>query len=181
MIIYDLIYYIPVLIYIDLIETNSTNYNSTIIISKTCSYRKAEQLMTVSVMDTINRVLVPFSLMFASSLLLSYCLFKSRTRIVENFLAEENKTFYTEIRLATVSISLNLIFLFLNIPYCIVRLFPRFSNPNIFLYSFYLFYFSFAINFSILLLSNSLFRDEFFNLFKKTKKIRENLEMQIIN
>jgi len=130
-IIYDLIYYIPVLIYIDLIETNSTNYNSTIIISKTCSYRKAEQLMIVSVMDTINRVL-PFSLMFASSLLLIYCLFKSRTRIVENFLAEENKTFYTEIRLATV-------------------------------------------------LSNSLFRDEFFNLFKKTKKIRENLEMQIIN
>ncbi len=61
MIIYDLIYYIPVLIYIDLIETNSTNYNSTIIISKTCSYRKAEQLMIVSVMDTINRVL-PFSL-----------------------------------------------------------------------------------------------------------------------
>jgi len=130
-IIYDLIYYIPVLIYIDLIETNSTNYNSTIIITKTCIYRKAEQLMIVSVMDTINRVL-PFSLMFASSLLLIYCLFKSRTRIVENFLAEENKTFYTEIRLATVSISLNLIFLFLNIPYCIVRLFPRFSNPNIF-------------------------------------------------
>jgi hypothetical protein len=179
-IIYNLIYYIPVLIYIDLIETNSTK-NNTIIKTKTCSYRKTEQLMLISVMDATNRVLIPFSLMLASSLLLIYCLFKSRTRIVENFLAEENKTFYIEIRLATVSISLNLIFLLLNIPYCIVRLFPSFSNQNIFLYSYYLFYFSFAINFYILLLSNSLFRAEFFNLFKKTKKNGENLEMQAIN
>ena len=179
-IIYNLIYYIPVIMYRDLIETNSTSNNTTMTI-KTCTYKTAEHLMIISIMDTINRVLIPFSLMFISSFLLIYCLFKSRTRIVENFLAEENKTFYTEIRLATVSISLNLIFLFLNMPFCVISLFPNISNENIFLYSYYLFYFSYAINFYILLLSNSLFRDEFLNLFKKTKIIEDHIELQDIN
>jgi hypothetical protein len=179
-IIYNLIYYIPVIMYRNLIETNSTSNNTTITI-KTCTYKTAEQLMIISIMDTINRVLIPFSLMFISSFLLIYCLFKSRTRIVENFLAEENKTFYTEIRLATVSISLNLIFLFLNMPVCVISLFPNIANENIFLYSYYLFYFSYAINFYILLLSNSLFRDEFLNLFKKTKIIEDHIEIQTIN
>ncbi len=184
-IIYNLIYYIPVIMYRDLIETNSTfnnnNNNNTIIAIKTCTYKTAEHLMIISIMDTINRVLIPFSLMLISSFLLIYCLFKSRTRIVENFLAEENKTFYTEIRLATVSISLNLIFLFLNIPICVNDLVPKISNENIFLYSYYLFYFSYTINFYILLLSNSLFMNEFLNLFKKSKKIEDHVEFQTFN
>jgi hypothetical protein len=183
-IIYNLIYYTPVIFYRDLIETNSTQIdNTTNTIS--CSFNK-ENLFVISIMDSINRVFIPFSLMLICSFLLINNIFKSRTRIVENFLAEENRTFYAEIRLSTVSLSLNLIFLFLNIPFCVIRYVPSyFSNVNLFLYSYYLFYFSYSINFYILLLSNTLFRSEFFSLFKKNlnndQNNREFLELQCCN
>jgi len=180
-IIYNLIYYTPVIFYRDLIETNSTQIdNTTNTIS--CSFKK-ENLFVISIMDSINRVFIPFSLMLVCSCLLIKSIFKSRTRIVENFLAEENRTFYAEIRLSTVSLSLNLIFLFLNIPFCVIRYVPSyFLNVNLFLYSYYLFYFSYSINFYILLLSNTLFRSEFFSLFKKNdQNNREFLELQCCN
>ena len=47
-IIYNLIYYIPVIMYRNLIETNSTSNNTTITI-KTCTYKTAEQLMIISI------------------------------------------------------------------------------------------------------------------------------------
>ena len=124
-------------------------------------------------MDVLNRVILPFGLMLIGSILLIYSLFKSRTRIVENFLADENKTFYTEIRLATTSLSLNLIYILLNLPISVINFSQLYDNLYMYIYCYYLFYLSYSLNFYILLISNSLFQNEFFEMIK-IKKVQIN-------
>ena len=92
-IVVNLIYFSPI-IYYDIIlsksidQTNTTNLTEII-----CDFSDPNALIIVSHMDLGLRVVCPFFLMTLFSILLSRSLFASRTRIVENFLAEENATF----------------------------------------------------------------------------------------
>lgn len=166
-IVFNFSYYIPVYLFKDVYTVYNNQTNKT---SQVCRIDSLELMLVVSLLDLVNRVIVPFTVMFVCSILLIYSLFESRSRIVENFLAEENKTFFTEIRLATTSLSLNLIYILLNLPISIIDIFPQIYTLNLFIYSYYLFYLSYALNFYILLLSNSLFRKEFFNFLNLRKQ-----------
>ena len=160
--IYNSIYYLPVFFISDFKAVTNTTTNST---NLECVIDR-ETGKLIYLMDMFNRVIIPFGLMLISSILLIRELFKSRTRIVENFLAEENKTFYSEIRLATTCICLNIIYILFNLPISIIDLFYGLFTVNLYMYFYYLFYFSYAINFIVLFISNSLFQNEFFNIFK---------------
>ena len=61
---------------------------------------------------------------------------------------------------------MNLLFMVLNLPLSMVQLFPNYSNIA-YLSTFYLFYFSYGVNFYVLFLTNSIFRKEVCRLFKK--------------
>ena len=84
-----------------------------------------------------------------------------------------NKTFYTEIRLATTSLSLNLIYILLNLPISVINFSQLYDNLYMYIYCYYLFYLSYSLNFYILLISNSLFQNEFFEMIK-IKKVQIN-------
>ena len=159
-------YYTPIFFFYEL-QPNETAANKSDNQSEySCNFEDQNAVLLVSYMDLVIRVLVPFFLMLLLSILLTYSLFESRKRLVENFLAEENQTFYKEIRLAVSSISLNVIYIFTQLPVSITIFYTGYSNIS-YQFSYYLFYLSYAINFYIILPTNSLFRAGFFKLFDK--------------
>lgn len=117
-------------------------------------------------MDGIIRALLPFFLMIIINIMLIYSLFKSRRRIVENFLNEVNQTFYKELRLALSSFIMNLIYIITQAPVSITIVSSSLFSDVVFQITLYLFYMSYAINFYIILATNSLFRSRFFQMFR---------------
>ncbi len=73
---------------------------------------------------------------------------------------------------------MNLLFALLNLPVEIYFFLPYYSDTYTFLL--YIFFISYAINFYILLITNSLFRNEFYSLFyKKKERIQKNLDIPL--
>jgi len=156
-----MLYYLPVGLYYKGFPTYD-NVTLTLI----CDFVDTNAQLLISYMDLIARAVVPFFLMIICSVTLIYSLFKSRLRVVENFLAEENQSFYKELRLAVSSISLNLIYIITQLPLSIIMFQTDYFSDLYYEFSFYIFYFSYAINFYIILATNSLFRSRFFSLFR---------------
>lgn len=157
-----LIYYLIVPFYYEIKAYGSLNQTIRI-----CDFVDPHAVLMISYMDLAMRAIVPFFLMLIFSTLLSYSMFASRKRIVENFLAEENQTFYKEIRLATSSICLNLIYILFQLPISVTIFFPDYFSNITYLFTYYLFYVSYAVNFFIILPTNTLFRNSFFAFFSK--------------
>jgi hypothetical protein len=156
-----LVYYLPAGLYFKIISISDDGRFTT-----TCDFADINAQLLISYMDLIARAVVPFFLMIVCSVTLIYSLFKSRLRVVENFLAEENQSFYRELRLAVSSISLNIIYIATQLPISITIFQSQYYSNFIYELSFYLFYFSYAINFYIILATNSLFRSRFISLFR---------------
>ena len=123
----------------------------------------------------VTRILIAYGLMSACSVMLIVTAFQLRRRIVHNFLTnsnlKENEKYAKDIRLAVTLILLNLIYLVFNVPYSVLL-----SKPNYFenrletaaLSS--LFYYSFCVNFYLLLVSNKMTRNEFIKMVAFDKK-----------
>jgi hypothetical protein len=160
-----LFYYLPVGFYYEkMTEINSNNKNESLLI---CGFINSNSDLILSYMDGIFRAVIPFFLMLLFNLILIYALIASRKRIVENFLAEENQTFYREIRLSFCSILMTLIYIILQAPVSItITVYKSFYSEFVFQFTLYLFYMSYAINFYIILATNSLFRLKFIQLFR---------------
>jgi hypothetical protein len=156
-----MVYYLPAGLYFKIISLSDNG-----IFTTTCDFVDTNAQLLISYMDLIARAIVPFSLMIICSVTLIYSLFKSRLRVVENFLAEENQTFYRELRLSVSSLSLNIIYIATQLPISITIFQEEYYSNFIYELSFYLFYFSYAINFYIILATNSLFRSRFISLFR---------------
>ena len=69
----------------------------------------------------------------------------------------QNETFKRDVKFALTSLSIDVIFILLN------------SYHILYLMFLYLYLFSFSINFYLLFIFNSLFRDEFLSFFSKCK------------
>ena len=156
-----LIYYLPVGLYF---KGSSSSVNDTTII---CDFATNDAKILISYMDLVIRVIFPFILMIGLSLSLIFSLIGRRRRIIENFLAEENQTFDKEIKLATSSISLNLIYIVTQLPVSITVFISQFYSNFYYEFTAYIFFFGYAINFYIILATNSLFRSRFLKLFKQ--------------
>jgi hypothetical protein len=158
-----LFYYLPVGFYYEKMMTEINSSNESLLI---CGFINSNSDTMLSYMDGIFRAVIPFFLMLLFNLILIYALIASRKRIVENFLAEENQTFYKEIKFAFSSILMNLIYILTQAPVSITITFDSFSTDLTFQSTVYLFYMSYALNFYIILATNSLFRSKFFSLFR---------------
>ncbi len=116
-------------------------------------------------MDLLNRVIIPSFLMIIASVLLSISVIKLRKEFSEQtYHFHENG--HREIRLAATSITLNIIYITLTLPLPVALLFGNTISDFFLFLNFYLFCFSYSINFYILLAMNSLFRSEFFLIFR---------------
>ena len=158
------IFYIPVAFFYDISYDTSNNSTAS---TPICYLIDTFSANLVLYADLVFRVFVPFILMIVFSGLLSHSLFASRTRIVHNFLAEENATFYKEIRLTFTSILTNLVYILTQLPSTIAFLYPEYFSYDFFNVTLYAFFLNYALNFYILISTNSLFREHFIKLFKK--------------
>ena len=154
----------------------------TVAISNTttiCFFNNDENQLTVTLMDLIDFILIPFILMIIFSTLLIITIFKSRSKV--NNSLKENKRLKKDIKFSISLLSMNLLFILLNLP-DEIDLFLPFNNE---IYSplAQLCNLSFAINFYLILFTNSLFRKEFISLFfnKKAKNQQRIREMEIKN
>ena len=150
-----------------------SNNNTTI-----CFFNNDENQLTVTFMDLIDFILIPFILMIIFSTLLILTIFKSRSRV--NNSLKENKRLRKDVKFSISLLSMNLLFILLNLP-DEIDLFLPFNN-EIYSTLAQLCNLSFAINFYLILFTNSLFRKEFISLFvkkeaKNQQTIRE-MEMQ---
>ena len=147
--------------------SNTTNRTTHV-----CSFKDNFAQTLIQSLFLVNKI-VPFLLMSTCSILLIISVFRLRQRIEQNFLSSskshlnESKRFKKDIRLAFTSILMNVIYLLLNIPVAVVLITPSLSSDYFLVFSLiYLFYFSFSLNFYLILFSNNLTRKELRSLFK---------------
>ena len=148
---FDFIYYLPVVYNFTLIRTNETLI---------CTFKDQYSQQLIFYMDLANLLIFPSILILIFSILLGIEVIKSRNRILDNFLKEENECFFKNLSFTISSIVLNIIYLLLVIPFAIYSFLPNYAEINGFIFSYYLFYLTFSINFYILFISNSFFRKE---------------------
>jgi hypothetical protein len=159
---FNLVYYLPVTYNYSLKVSNN---------SLICELNNQYSTKLISYMDLANRVFLPSFLIIIFSTLLGIEVIKSRSRILANFQREENEYFFKNISLAITSIIFNIIYMSLQFPVTIFVLLPNLSmNVGGYIFSYYLFYLSYSINFNILYISNSLFREEFISFLKGSIK-----------
>jgi len=164
-VIFNSIYYLGIAFYFGFVpvsdSTNSTNQSLII----QCTFTTTDSLIVLSWMDLVNRAIVPPILMILGSFLLSYSIFQSRRKVASNQSITEKKNFKKDMKFTITSIFLNLIYVILNLPISITIFLPNYQSRSIYVFSFFLFYFSYGVNFYIILMFNSIIRNEFLNLF----------------
>ena len=175
--VYNLIFYIPLIVYKDYQEIKNTNSsNSTEIVYK-CVDLEEETVMNW--FGLFNSTILPFLLMAISTSITVTKLFKSRSKTTAE--AKLNsKLKQRDIKFAVTSVVLNVLFFVFNSPVCVFNLVSdnvRMEDVDAnLIYSFTLFcyYLNFSVVFYVNLLSNHFFRHEllvFLRLRKPSQKI----------
>jgi len=85
-----MLYYLPAGLYYTIKLTDDENP------TPNCVFSDENAQKLISYMDLVIRVIIPFFLMIICSVTLIYSLIKSRLRVMENFLTEENQTIQRE-------------------------------------------------------------------------------------
>lgn len=156
--IFNSIFYIPSITGIDVLYIE----NQTFI----CSFTSYDYQNVLTFMDLVNRCFFPFISMSLFSSMLVVFIFKSRRRVLHDRLTTENRQLIKDIKFSITSVVLNLFFLFCSMPVNIVTFIPDFWMDYGFELTAYLFFFTYAGNFYIFYLTNSIIRKEFHSLFK---------------
>lgn len=159
---FNSVYYLPIVYYLKIYDLSINETNTTI----NCDFIDSNKRQLIFFMDTSNRVFVPFFLMTGFSLRLLLYVFRMRTRIMNNFRSNNNIRLSRKIQIAFSLIVLNFFFIALNIPNVIYS-YSKFGFEYIF--TLYIFYLTYALNFYIIFLTNSIFRQECLVVFSKLK------------
>lgn len=159
-IVFNFVYYVPIPIFIGL-KVNGTDTEIHEALTG-CDFSNTNAKDIISYMDLVNRAVLPFTLMSFCSGMLIKQIINSRQRIqMNNFSLGERRRSQKDIKLGCTLICINVIYILFNLPYSVAVFLDDYNTNNIYIFSYYLFYSSFAINFYIILMSNSLFRKQF--------------------
>ena len=123
-------------------------------------------------MDVINCIFVPFLLITLISITIIGSIFMAKKRVKFNNSAREINRLNKDIKFAKSLISINFLFILLNLTVEILNFFPSFNNYDLNAILSYVFFLSSALNFYLLLVTNSLFRKQFFLLFQKINTMK---------
>jgi len=152
-IIFNFCFYIPASLYTELTLSDKNR--------SVCNWLNLDVQTTALLIDTANRLVLPFVAMLICNVLLIYTIFKSR-RTVSASLSNANVTLKNDIKFAITSIFLNFVYIFLNIPVILsYTVFFNIGTDIFYFFSFYLWYMCYAVNFYLILFTNSLVRKEF--------------------
>lgn len=142
-----------------LFEMNSNN--------TACDFSNMESKILILNLDLLSRVLVPFLFMLVSSLCLICLIFKTKLKFKKSTKMFKLKQCLKEIKLSISLLILNLVHLIFNLPYSLVVFTDESYYVTLaYVFTSYLFYFNYAVNFYVLFATNALFRKRFFSLFK---------------
>ncbi len=170
-IVYNLCFYIPFLIFVELTTslTNNTETNSSSF-SFSCDISREDLDYILYLSDLFNAALVPFILMLLASIFLVHSIVKSRRRLINLKTDQNRKKSLRDIHFAITILVLNFSFFIFSAPICL----GNYLNVDDFLYSIfiYLFYLGYCINFYILAIFNSVFRKGLFHFFKCKRNIK---------
>ena len=122
----------------DLIEksTNSTNKN----IKNYSPKNKFECLRennNVIYLAIINIIIIPYLLMITFTILLIVTIFMSRSRVISNYTSIQNEIFKKDVKFSVNSLSINIIFIFMNLTVLIIFLISA-SFPVLYFFFVYL-------------------------------------------
>ena len=129
-----------------------------------CGFVSSSAQFAISLYDFVNLVGLPIGLMLTFNLLLIHAIFKTRQRIAASQNQRQNDKIKQDIRFAITSVSMNVMFLILNMPLAIIDFSTSFSN-FIFILCLYIFFCNYSINFYVILFSNRLVRSELLTMF----------------
>ena len=152
--VYNFLFYIPTLIFYDLIESNDINETF-------CDILDPRNEKMIILMDFFNSIIFPFGFMFFLSLFIINSLKKAKNKIQDvSSLATKQKN--RNLKFSITILALNFVFLFLMSPYAIAYILndnnaKDFGNFFMVLYS--------SIDFFIYMATNSIMREEFLSIF----------------
>ena len=165
---FNISYHINIIFSFDILTIDD---NSTL-----CYFNNDQNQIIVANMDLTNFFLLPFTLMFLFSICLIISIFKARSSVNLNNTAKETRRRKKNIKLSISLLLMNLLFLLLNLPIVVSQYLP--FDSDIYTIVSNIYYIPYAVNFYILLFTNSLFRNVFYCLFYEEKqKLRKNLEL----
>ena len=134
----------------------------------TCDFVDPKQAVSFYLMDLINSTLVPFLIMFISSLILGTFIFKSRLKMLNLSLEHDRANLKRNIRFCFTILFLNFFFFVLNLPVALGNVLSILStDPMLYQLFIYIFYFSYSVNFYILAVFNRIFKNELVALFRE--------------
>ena len=162
-IVYNFLLYLPIPIFFEISSGNSTNQTGNM---KQCTFVNLEIQMILNLMDTVNRVLLPFILMIVFTVLLIFSIVRSSQRIAANLSrSKQNKRLKRDIKISISLIFINIFYILLALPISIA------GNVSVLSFEFvltcYILYIAYGINFYLILFTNSLVSTEFFGMFEK--------------
>lgn len=155
-IVFNLGYKIPVYVNYDLANANGTSI---------CTISLTSKRLLVSFMDFGYRILALSVIMIVLTALIVYRIFESRKRVLR-ISKKESRILKKDVRLSVTSFMINIIYILLNMPINFSTFFLSSIPEYGYLFTLNLFYLSYAINFYIIIATNSLFRREFLLLFR---------------
>jgi len=170
LVVFNIFYHIKFFFSFDIVNID----NSTTI----CFFNNDQNQIIVANMFLVNFFLLPFILMLLFSILLIVAIFKSRSTINLNNTARQIRQRRKDIKVSISLLFMNLLFLLLILPVEIDQFLPFDSDAYTIVG--YIMIISYAVNFYILLVTNSLFRKQFYSLFiKKKVEIQKNLDFPL--
>jgi hypothetical protein len=175
----NLAYYSPVLYYYrSELKVNSTlnNYNR---YHNDCN-SDSNGKHIISILSFISKALLPLFLIILFSIILVYKIIKSKSSIATFYSDKERLIFKKDVKLSIISIFFNLIQFSFYLPLIFAHIISDQIDVTL-LFTLYIYYFSYAFNFYFLLVSNSLFRNEFWDIFIKKKPENNNQDTLLIN
>ena len=165
--IFNFVFYLPVLYLYELKPNSFTSSTSHSFIHERCTFAESGNVLFLMIFT--NRIFLPSFLMLTATCLLIQTIFNSRNRIHANYSYRENSIFRKDVKFAFTSLTINVMFIILNLPFIIAYFLFNFSVIFTVL-TLNLFLLSYAINFYLILISNYLFRKQFFLLFSNKSK-----------
>ena len=162
--VFNLLYYIEAALYynIEIKHINSTFENETIINieeTKSCTIKDSNQVQIISYMYVAEDCIFPYVIMLICTGLMCYTIFSSRIT------ANNHGRIKKDLKFTITSISLNLVFILLTLPISLANFSAGFMSDIIFVFTDYLFFSSYGVNFYLFLMFNSAIRKEFFSMF----------------
>jgi len=162
-IVYNCLLYSPIAIFFEISSDNSSNQTENI---KQCEFVNLEIQMLLNLIDTVNRVLLPFILMTVFTFLLIFTIVRSSQRITQNLSTpNQNNRLKRDIKISISLIFINIFYIILALPVSVAAN-SSFSSFG-FVITLYIAYSAYAINFYLILFTNSLVSNEFLKMIEK--------------